>query len=194
MDETQEEKTEEFVTRTHDHRMDGVTSLVATLIEKFVDQEIPYADWPYIIARARGILNEKVKEVNFSNEMIHEARMNFLRSNLEKLRNVVVEPVANPDERVERCEDICQFLVAETLKDELVLSDVAYYEEGIAEDDSLLATLGVKGYLNAADEAVGICTDNNLTRVFDELWGKVREDRTWTDMDTTLKFLPEDKK
>lgn len=194
MTKKQDPKAESFVERTREHREAEAIRMANELLAAFIREESPFLDVHYLAARAKEIIQLKIKEGAFKNEIINRARRDFLVKTIEEARKAHIrldnpeDPNYVPDERAKRCESLAQTMAKMVLEQDLLFSDDPYIEDAIENDDQLLLGYLSMGYLDAIYDKLLIALQFNEERANAKKWGnKQREDRTWSDLDSTLK-------
>ncbi len=175
-----------FVDRTRKNREEKAIEMTNELLAVFINKRLPFGDVHYIIGRVKGILEDKIKNISFRNEMIDRYRREFFRSRLEEARKQNIKLKGKRDEREKRCEDVCQGIVDKVLDEKIAMSDDAYFEDAIENDDEFLMMASVHGYVDAIYDKLCLIAGENKRRADEKLWRKPSEEITWSDLNDVL--------
>lgn len=183
----------EFVQKTAAHRKEKVEelayqALATALGENILVFELPY----YVLQKSRQIIGESLAKINWKNPKLIKARKDFLKACLKEMRdNIKPEPKKEvkdeTDERDNKCEPVVQKMVTLLLDEALIFSDDYYFNEVLANDESIPLSAAIQGYANELDEKLVMITSEHWRRATDKLWGVQKENVTFKMLDTVLK-------
>lgn len=187
------EKEQEFVKRTHGHRKEKVEELAYKALGVSLSANVPVFELPYyILQRGREVMLNAVASVDFTNPELQKARKNFLRECLRNMKkNIVVPPKKEEkdltDIRDNQCEPIAQEIVNMVLDEDLIFSDEAYFDEVLANEESVPLSACINGYADALEEKLLMIISEHWRRANTQLWGVEKEDVTFEMLDAVLK-------
>lgn len=181
----------EFIQRTKDRSKETTNQVALEILTKMVGQDIKIYDLPYIDARAREILEKKLASIKFVQKELREMRKELLKKYGLKAASKKIKLDKQPDdltgERNNRCEDIAQFLAYSLLDPENLLSDDAYLDDAIDQDEHLLIFNRARSLADALMDTLLFSTDSSYVRAAEILWGKSKDDITYKELDNILK-------
>ena len=183
---------ENFINRTNEHRSDEAIRICNELLAVLIKEEVPVLASHRLMARAKEILEKKLKKVSFKNEVINRERRFFLSKTIqdvksEHIRLEDVDEAGNkPDEWDKKVEPLAQMVVDNILDEKLLFSDDNYLEEALANDDELLLGFISMGYLDASYDKLLTAIQFNEGKANARKWGKEKELITWMDFQRTL--------
>lgn len=186
------EEQKKFLERTMKHRKEKVEGLAYSALAIALKQDIPVFDLPYyVLQRARQIIEEAFSKVDFKNEKVIKARHQFLKECLASLRNnIAVAPIKEQkdetDKRDNQCEPIAQDIVKMLLADELIFSDEEYFNEILANEESIPLSAAIGGYANALDEKLLMIISEHWSRGNTKLWHTEKENVTFRQLNEIL--------
>lgn len=189
-DLTEDDK--KFVERTRKHFDEKAIDFVNShIIGDLLVRNLPIIDIYYIMARVKAMLAEKYDQINFASEEIIKARTEALKLAIQEAKTKKVNRPKEKDkfdqQRADRCEPVCRNIVEKLLDESLLLSDIQYLPMAIAEDDKLLLSVLVKGYVDNIDNRLELGMRENKRNADRAKWdGKENEEITWGDLDKTL--------
>lgn len=182
-----------FINRTKQRVKDVVDPIALEVLAKMLNKNICIYDVPYIESRVRQIVEEKIGQFEFENELILKERKAILKkaiNNAAKKKVELAESEKTDDatgERNKRCEDICQFIAYKIIDDKLVESDEDYLKEAIKQDDHLLAFNRLWSLIDGLFETILFSVDKSYLRAAEKIWGKPKEEITLKEVDGLLK-------
>lgn len=182
-----------FLEKVQAHRKEKVEGLAYSALALSLKADLPVFDLPYyVLQRARQLIEEGFKTVDFSDPEIIAARKAFMKVCLKKLvENIpapeVKEEVDETDARDNRCEPVVQELVRLLLAEDIIFSDEEYFDLVLANEESVPLSAAIAGYESALDEKMSMIISEHWRRASDNLWGVDKEKVTFSMLDTVLK-------
>lgn len=180
------DKQQSFVARTKEHLDEKAIEIVNELLAIFIKEEVPFLDAHYFIARAKEVLNEKMKKIKFNDKEINDARRNRLFESVCQAKEAKVKMEKDADERTKRNEPIVQALLDRIIDATIIFSDQDYLDDAIENDDQLLLAILSDSYLNVIYDKLLIAIQENERHANERKWGRPREELTWKDLDLAL--------
>ncbi len=190
---TREERVKEFIANTQKHREEKAIEMTNEFLAMFIKQDIPVQDGHYLVARAKEILNAKMEEINFKNELIDRVRREFLSLTAKQAKDKYIKLIDEDalgnktDERAKRMESFAQDLVGRVLSQEVLTSDQPYLEDIIEQDDQLILAATAAGYIDAFYNKLLIAISENMRRAEVKKWAKEDYEITWKDLNDVLR-------
>lgn len=191
---TKEQK--EFMDKSNEHRKNKVEELAGIMLLSSLTADIPVYELPYyVLQRARTVIMEAFKSVDFKNEKLIEARKKFLKEclvemkkNVKSLEKLPKDHVKDATEtRDEQCEPIVQKLVSLLLDENLVFSDNYYFDMVLANEEGIPLNAAIAGYAEALDDKLLMAVSESWRRASDKVWGVPKENITFKMVDDILK-------
>ena len=183
---------ENFINRTNEHHSNEAIRICNELLAVLIKEEVPVLASHRLMARAKEILEKKLKKVSFKNEVINRERRFFLTKTIQDVKNEYIrledidEAGNKPDEWDKKVEPLAQMVVDNILDEKLLFSDDNYLEEALANDDELLLGFISMGYLDASYDKLLTAIQFNEGKANARKWGKEKELITWMDFQRTL--------
>lgn len=188
---TQKEK--DFLEQVMKHRKEKVEGLAYKALAISLRENIPVFELPYyVLQKSRQIIEEAFAKVDFNNPNLQKARKEFLKECLKEIKkNIVKTPRKDEkdetDIRDNQCEPVVQAMVEMLLDDELVFSDSNYFDQILANEESVPLSAAIGGYANALDEKLLMIISEHWRRSNVKLWGVEKEKVTFEMLDGILK-------
>lgn len=186
------EPEQKFVERTRKTAKDITNPIVLEVLARMVPVTYLY-DNPYIEARTRQIVEEKLKSYNFTSHEVRELRKEALKKAISKAsqKKILADKFEDNEagDRKKRCEPICQELAYKLLDYSLVEADDAYLDDGIDQDEFLLAFNRMKSLMDALFDSLHYSVDESYKRWDEKLKGKAKYEITLKEIDEGLKAL-----
>lgn len=177
-----------------DRKKKMVGSITNALIS-FYKADLPIYDIDYIERRLREVIEAGIKSLDFSFEAVEKAKRDMLKEMLQKLKKNLPQKREFrkksqdlTEQRDARCEPLVYELLEAFLDEKILLDDEEYLKESIKEQNEVLMTVVVAGYLQTLFEGVAFSAETSLKKANEILWnGKVKEQITWKELDAVLK-------
>jgi hypothetical protein len=178
----------EFVKRTQERIKKSVEPIVLELLADMVNGEVAAHDIFYIDQRAKKIMEEKIKNLEYFSLEIRKLRKDLLDKNVELA--IEVKPKAESQKgetgkRNKRCEPICQKLADRMIA--ISLSDQDYLNDAIEDDERFLLKSRIYSLSDGVLDSAQYSINQGILKANKKFWGKEKEEITMKQIDDYLK-------
>lgn len=192
---TTEKQKLELLKKLYEDRKKKMSNNITDAIISLYSADLPVYDIKYIEARLREIIEQTIKKLDFYSESVEKAKNLMLRQMLFKLKENLPakrefrKKTTDPTEQRDmRCEPIIYELIDKFLDEKILLEDSEYLKESFKEQNEVMFTVIVAGYIQTLFDGIGFSADQSLKLANEILWnGKTKEEITWKEMQKVLK-------
>lgn len=183
-----------FMERTFNFRKSKVEQLAYQALAMSLKADVAVFDLPYyVLMRARSIVEESFKSIDFDNGVLREARTQYLKQCLIEMKAKIIIPERKEEKdetdiRDNRCEPLSQAVASMLLDPDLIFSDKQYFDIVLKDEERAPLQSAVTGFMNALEEKITLVISQHWKEAGFKQWGKHKEDVTFSELDSVLKL------
>lgn len=188
-DKTPQQKITEESTKK---RKEKCTRLTIEMLAHLLIKDLPYSDVHYVHQRALEILHKAIKKTDFHDKTIENLRRQLVEKSIGSIiHNIELKPKAEKQDetsaRDERCEESAQKMATMLLKHEIIMNDLDYFKEIVADDDQYFMDFITRSFADTIYELLINSIDESIKRSNEKLWGVPKEKVSFRMIDNMLK-------